>query len=123
MKVSGLGHFSVGQPVPNRDHAVCVSLPKVSDLVGYEEKKPETIDLMKSGYPRFVRNHRVESLADHYKLTNPKMGTESFFFTEESIVDWMLNRYSISEYEKLQIDDIIHLRLPKGSESLSLIHI
>lgn len=120
MKVSGLGHFSVGQPVPNRDHAVCVSLPKVSDLVGYEEKKPETIDLMKSGYPRFVRNHRVESLANHYKLTNPKMGTESFFFTEESIVDWMLNRYSISEYEKLQIDDIIHLRLPKGSESTDL---
>ena len=51
MKVSGLGHFSVGQPVPNRDHAVCVSLPKVSDLVGYEEKKPETIDLMKSDTP------------------------------------------------------------------------
>ena len=38
MKVSGLGHFALGQSVPSKRHAVCVSLPTVEDLIGYEEK-------------------------------------------------------------------------------------
>ena len=62
MKTSGLGKFALGQAVHNRDHAVCVSLPLVSDLVGYEEKKPETLQAMSSGYPRFVQHRFLRDL-------------------------------------------------------------
>ena len=62
MRTSGLGKFALGQAVPNRDHAVCVSLPTVQDLIGYEEKKPETVSAINSGYPRFVQHRLIKQV-------------------------------------------------------------
>lgn len=44
----------LGDPVPNRDHAVSVSLPLWDHVVGYEEGRPEIMAALRSGYPRFV---------------------------------------------------------------------
>jgi len=44
----------LGQPVPRSVHAVCVSLPTMQDLIGYEEHHPETLAAVKFAYPRFV---------------------------------------------------------------------
>ena len=62
MKVKGLGHFPLGTPVPQKEHAVCVSLPTLDDVVGYEEKNPATLEQIKSGYPRFVRHRKIQQL-------------------------------------------------------------
>lgn len=43
-------------------HAVSVSLPKIKDVIGYEEGKLEVVDKMKSGYPRFFTNSFVQQL-------------------------------------------------------------
>lgn len=86
MKVSGLGHFPLGTQVPNKEHAVCVSLPSFEDVVGYEEKRPETLKNLKSGYPRFVRHQKINHLADYWNKRTPYIGTDSFFFT--SAKDW-----------------------------------
>jgi len=52
----------MGQPIPNSTHAVSVALPRWRDVVGYEEKSPEVIDRLSSGYPRFVIHPLVAEL-------------------------------------------------------------
>ena len=56
------GH-ELGQPIPASPHAVSVALPRWADVVGYEEKKPEVVNALTSGYPRFFIHAEVEELA------------------------------------------------------------
>jgi cystathionine gamma-synthase len=53
---------SIGQPIPSSKHAVSVALPSWKDVVGYEEKAPEVIARLTSGYPRFVIHPLVDEL-------------------------------------------------------------
>lgn len=53
----------LGSPLPGGPHSVSVSLPRWEDVVGYEEKRPETIQHIKTGYPRFVVHEIVARLA------------------------------------------------------------
>lgn len=53
----------LGQPIPASPHAVSVALPRWRDVVGYEEKAPEVVSRMTTGYPRFVVHPRVQELA------------------------------------------------------------
>lgn len=55
----------LGRPIPDSIHAVSVALPRWQDVVGYEEKKPEVINRLASGYPRFVIHALVQELARH----------------------------------------------------------
>jgi cystathionine gamma-synthase len=48
-----------GQPVPDSPHAVLCSLPRMADVIGYEERRPEVVAAMRSGYPRFLTNPLV----------------------------------------------------------------
>ena len=54
---------SLGLPLPDSPHAVSVSLPRWEDVVGYEEKKPEVLSRLQSGYPRFVIRPLVREVA------------------------------------------------------------
>jgi cystathionine gamma-synthase len=51
---------SLGRPIPDSKHAVSVALPRWRDVVGYEEKSPEVMERLGSGYPRFVVHPLVE---------------------------------------------------------------
>jgi cystathionine gamma-synthase len=53
----------LGRPIPDSPHAVSMALPCWQDVVGYEEKKPEIVRRLTSGYPRFVIHQRVLELA------------------------------------------------------------
>jgi cystathionine gamma-synthase len=53
----------MGVPIPESPHAVSVSLPRWEDVIGYEEKRPETVARMRSGYPRFVVHPYVADIA------------------------------------------------------------
>lgn len=53
----------LGRPIPDSEHAVSVALPRWQDVVGYEERRPEVIDKLTSGYPRFVVHAQVRALA------------------------------------------------------------
>ena len=55
----------LGQPIPDSVHAVSVALPRWQDVVGYEEKSPEVMARLRSGYPRFVIHPLVQELARH----------------------------------------------------------
>ena len=53
----------LGHPIPASPHAVSVALPRWQDVVGYEEKKPEVVNALASGYPRFFIHTEVQELA------------------------------------------------------------
>ncbi len=59
-------HLSLGQRIPDRPHAVSVSLPTLRDLVGYEEKDPAVVQRISLGYPRFVLHPCVRRLTAHF---------------------------------------------------------
>ena len=113
MRVSGLGKFALGQAVPNRDHAVCVSLPRVSDLIGYEEKCPETIKKMSSGYPRFVQHRFLNQLISYENKITGSDGKRSFLFSDANHCANAININKIEnpviierdDYTLLQIDE------------------
>lgn len=52
----------LGRPIPDSVHAVSVALPRWEDVVGYEEKRPEVMGLLRCGYPRFMIHPLVAAL-------------------------------------------------------------
>lgn len=53
----------LGQRIPALPHAVSVALPRWEDVVGYEEKKPEVVNALTGGYPRFFIHAEVREAA------------------------------------------------------------
>jgi cystathionine gamma-synthase len=53
----------LGRPIPASPHAVSVALPRWQDVVGYEEKRPEVVNALTSGYPRFFIHAEVQEVA------------------------------------------------------------
>ncbi len=56
------GAEPLGRPMPNSRHAVSMSLPRWEHVIGYEEKRPEIMRHLASGYPRFVLHPLVLEL-------------------------------------------------------------
>ncbi len=63
--MSVFAHLPLGQRIPPSIHGVSCSLPTMRDVIGYEEKDPETLRHLTSGYPRFVVHPYVVQLARH----------------------------------------------------------
>jgi len=56
-----LRHVPLGEAVPDSPHAVCCSLPRLEDVIGYEERAERVLGCMRGGYPRFVCHPLVEA--------------------------------------------------------------
>lgn len=61
----------LGRPLPDSPHAVSMALPRWQDVVGYEEKRPEVIDRLRNGYPRFVVHPLVQAIASELGKGRP----------------------------------------------------
>ncbi len=59
-----LRQHPLGATVPDSVHAVCCSLPRMADVIGYEEREPETMAAVKYAYPRFVFHDYVIQAAN-----------------------------------------------------------
>jgi cystathionine gamma-synthase len=53
----------LGAPLPDSPHAITVAMPRWDDVVGYEEKRPETMARLRRGYPRFLVHPLVQAVA------------------------------------------------------------
>ena len=59
----------LGQRIPPSLHGVSCSLPTMRAVIGYEEKHPEIVDQLTSGYPRFVQHPFLKRAAVHLLKT------------------------------------------------------
>jgi len=115
VKTSGVGRFSLGQPVPARTHAVCVSLPTLDDVIGYEEKNPETLAAMPTGYPRFVRHQLIQQMVDHL-LEDRSVDHYGYLFAREQDCEEVVQRYPLLNPIITRGDHWTLLTLPKHAE-------
>ncbi|KAJ5508394.1 cystathionine gamma-synthase [Penicillium freii] len=58
----------LGTPVPSRNHAVSVQLPKWKDMVGLGNADAQTLNALKNGYPRSILHVDVQTLVQRCKL-------------------------------------------------------
>ena len=69
--------YPIGALPTASPHCVLCSLPSMKDVIGYEEKTPETMAAIHAGYPRFVHHaflHKVEEELIRLKgLKNKKL--------------------------------------------------
>lgn len=79
--MSRFGHLPLGQRIPPSPHAVSCSLPTMRDVRGYEEKDPETLRHLTSGYPRFVVHPFTKRLAAHLVATTPELAGRTLWLT------------------------------------------
>lgn len=75
--MSVFSHLPLGRRIPDSPHAVSCSLPTLRAVRGYEEKDPEILRQLTSGYPRFVVHPFARRLAAHYVATTPGLAGDS----------------------------------------------
>jgi cystathionine gamma-synthase len=73
-------HIPLGQPIPPTAHAVSCSLPTMRAVRGYEEKDPEIVAHLISGYPRFVLHPLVRELTG-YLASEAKLAGRTLWLT------------------------------------------
>jgi len=62
--MSAFSAIPLGRPIPDSPHAVSCSLPTMHAVRGYEERSPDVMAHIASGYPRFVVHVFSRRLAD-----------------------------------------------------------
>ncbi len=87
MTPSGLRHFPLGEQVPASEHAVCVSLPTMTDVVGYETNDPKVINKIPAGYPRFVTHRLISRLINELLLEKGYQNRTGFALASRRAVD------------------------------------
>ena len=71
---------AVGQPVPNTEHAVSVSLPSWKATVGYEEGEEWVVSKMRTGYPRFFIHLSIQELQNEVLKLHGRAGEAVMLF-------------------------------------------
>ncbi|MBM9499283.1 PLP-dependent transferase [Leptospira sp. 201903071] len=105
-----------GERIPFENiHAVSVSLPHLIDVVGYEEKRTETLSRLKSGYPRFVAHSYIARILD-YNRENRKITTPQFIVSSRKAADTIVQKFSIQEFEIIEDEEIVTLVIPNLKE-------
>ncbi len=101
-----------GERIPFENiHAVSVSLPQLADVIGYEEKRTETLSRLKSGYPRFVAHSYIARILD-YNREVKKISTPQFIVSSKKAANTIVEKFSIQKYEIIEDEGIITLVIP-----------
>ena len=79
--MSAFPPLPLGQRIPPSPHAVSCSLPTMHSVRGYEEKDPEIMRQLTSGYPRFVVHPFARQLAIHLAATIPSLSGRTLWLT------------------------------------------
>lgn len=112
-------HIPLGNSLPpNNPHAVSVSLPKLEDVIGYEENNPETINQLTNGYPRFFKNKLVTRLEDFVRK-NHQIKTDEIVLPITSIkAKSVLESIFDEKFPSIEIENVCFLVLPENHPKL-----
>jgi cystathionine gamma-synthase len=92
--------YPLGDPVNGSPHSVCVSLPTMADVIGYEEKDPRVLEAFTAGYPRFFRNPLISRLSILWEKEGCMLADDPLLPTEAAAIDMCaflrINEHSIA---------------------------
>ena len=106
--MNSLRHFALGEPFPASPHAVISCLPTMADVCGYEEHDPRVMDVMKSGYPRFVVHEFVQQLIGFYADRESLAGRYARLVSGRRAANDMLEWLG-EGFVKLEVDESVYL--------------
>ena len=90
----------LGTPIPRSQHAVSVSMPTMDDVIGYEEKRPATLEKLTTGYPRFVVHPYLLKIQAHWQRLF-EIGTSPVWLTSSENMAKRLQSQFAPEQTKL----------------------
>ncbi|MCH6255419.1 aminotransferase class I/II-fold pyridoxal phosphate-dependent enzyme [Puniceicoccaceae bacterium K14] len=106
-------HIPLGQRIPNSIHAVSVSLPTMADVIGYEEKRPEVLDKIQSGYPRFVTHPFLLKIETYWKSLFDSPNSRIWLTSSEKIARSLQTHLGDERSKYLSHGGISGVRLPE----------
>ena len=106
--MNSLRHFPLGEPFPASPHAVISSLPTMKDVRGYEEHDPRVLDVLQSGYPRFVVHAFVQKLIEFYQQREGLVEREVVLVDGRRAADDLLAELG-GQLAKSEVDDGVYL--------------
>ena len=115
--MSTLRHHPLGSPVPASVHAVCVSLPTVDDVIGYEEKRPDTLAEVKFAYPRFVFHDYVLRAAAQGAKKHGLSGRAVYAVASETCAREMATWMKLGDYAVEPEADFVLIHFPDTPEA------
>ncbi len=108
-----------GERIPFANiHAVSMSLPEVADVIGYEEKRVETLSRLKAGYPRFVAHAYVEKILDLNRESKGIEGPE-FVISSKKAAEHIISLFDIEGAYIFEDHGIVTLTIPPDKEKES----
>lgn len=108
----------LGNRIPETLHAVSVSLPLMSDVIGYEERDPEILARMSAGYPRFVKHECLRQIERFWQEFFDKPGEPVWLTACEAIAHQLQSHLNCSQSKFLKHQNISGIRIP-DDESLN----
>lgn len=113
-------HIPLGTSLPpNNPHAVSVSLPKLEDVIGYEENNPETIAQLKNGYPRFFKNKLVSQLEDYVKKNHQLKNDQILLPITSYKAKKNLENIFEEKFSSIEIENVCFLILSENNPKLN----
>lgn len=114
--MSAFAPIPLGRPIPDSPHGVSCSLPTLRDVRGYEERKPEVLNRMTSGYPRFVVHPYARELASRIAPPGHTVWLTSSERMAGQLAAWLAHGGSpgIGLYAKNGLHGVSH---PESSET------
>lgn len=112
-------HLPLGQRIPPSPHAVSFSLPTMRDVCGYEEKHPDTLRHLTSGYPRFVVHPFTRQLIEHLTATHPEWQGRQLWLTSSERMAELLHRTLGAAAQRISDGGVFGVSHPAGAHDLA----
>lgn len=111
--MSGLNYnYPLGARIPNSIHSVVCSIPTIADIKGYEEKKPETLSVIKGAYPRFFRHQYLQDIDRQLQQKQDQVGRVFYPLASRRSADEMINFCHIDEAVIFEAEDLCGVHIP-----------
>jgi cystathionine gamma-synthase len=108
-------HIPTGRSLPfDNPHAISVSLPRISDVIAYEQNNGTILRKMQSGYPRFFVNKLVAKLIDNLRVEyGISDQTDIFALMSAKARDLLFEQFD-TEFRYVEKGDCFFLLMPQN---------
>ena len=104
----------LGNRIPDRLHAVSVSLPTMEEVIGYEERDASILARMNSGYPRFVKHECLRHIESFWQEFFDKPNEPIWLTASEEIAHLLESHLNCPESKFLKHQGVSGVRIPNG---------
>ncbi len=103
----------LGTRIPPQLHSVSVSLPTMSDVIGYEERDPAILAQMNTGYPRFVKHAFLRQIESYWQTLFDCPGQPIWLAATERSARQLQEHLDCPDSKFLKHQGVSGVRIPK----------